>query len=148
MAPTRHTGRAPCTDAVCGPTHKTVVVLNSSSSCTWSSQAYETDGHTWINTDNRTECAALKIPSVFHTSNDRPTPRKWLSSSCCYGLPGRTPISPQETFRGASPPLQLLHPKFSITFSGSSEAGGGVNPIWGRAYKARSPCTSLLTPHI
>lgn len=59
------------------------VVLNSSSTCTWSSQAYETDGHTWINTDNRTECAALKIPSVFHMSNDRPTPRKWLSSSGC-----------------------------------------------------------------
>lgn len=137
----------------CGPN----CVLNSSSTCTWSSQAYETDGHTRINTDNRTECAALRTPSVFHTSDGCPAPRKWLSSSCCYWLPGRTPISLALTQLNCPPSPILrgwLHPLSCSTLDppslsrGAPRQGlvGGVNPIWGRACEPSSPCAGLLTP--
>lgn len=113
------------------------------------------DRWSYVNIDNRAECAEFKISWVFETCqqdrfNDEclpggnslhednkyrpPNTRKWLSSSCCHGLPGRTPVGfrrgsvlthlnrppPPQT---VTPPHQLLHLKSSITFSGGSDAG-------------------------
>lgn len=135
----------------------TSVVLNSLSTCSWSSQAYETDGHTRINTDNRTQCAVFKIPSVFHTSSDRPNAKEvtqqqlllWVTRENTHQLGADTsewivPSILRRWLRPLSCSI-LIPPSLS---RGASRQGltGGANPNYGLACEARSPCTSLLTP--
>lgn len=62
------------------------------------------------------------------------------------GYQAEHPSAHRRHSEGATPPLQLLHLKFSITFSGSSEAGGGVNPIPGRASGPGLPALAYWPP--
>lgn len=69
--------------------------------------------------------AREKQPPCGITSIPPPYPKKWLSSSCCHGLPGKTPIASQQVYASdpqPSPLPILLHPLKQQTVTPPSNA--------------------------